>query len=136
MSIESATSREFFLYWVGVVVIAFSIVSVLLTISGLVTDVLSTQCYFPYVSSMLGVKEPPQPANVTMFANPQPPPNRTMSPEQNVTRTISYELYPYPYPYYCGGNPIVAVIGFIFKLLSSLIFIGVGGYMVMNGKKR
>jgi len=131
---SEARSGQFFLYWIGVFIVALSIVGVLLTISGLLVDILSTQCYFPYVSPMLGIREPPaQPANVTMFADPQPPPNRTMLPEQNVN-TISN--HPYPYPYYCDGNPAVAVVRFVFKLLSALVFTGVGLYMMMNGKKQ
>ena len=119
-----ASRRDFLLYWFGVFVVAFSFVGIMLTISGLITDILNTQCYFPYVSQMLGVQQGPSsmPANSTIV--PQPGQGGSMIP------------YPPPYPYYCYGIPVVAVIQFTFKLLSSLIFMAVGGYMVLNGKKR
>ena len=73
---------------------------------------------------MLGVKEPSQPVTPPMIVN---------GTDTEIARSPEMS---YPYPYYCGGNPAVAVIQFTFKLLSSLIFIGVGTYMVMNGRKR
>jgi hypothetical protein len=103
--------------------IALSITSVLLTISGLITDILSTQCYFPYISPMLGVKEPQS-----------PPPEVIRNATDSGTSIAPSPPY-YPYPYYCGGNPAIAVIQFTFKLLSSFMFIGVGLYMVQNGRK-
>ena len=44
-------------------------------------------------------------------------------------------MYPTPYPYYCGGNLAANTIRFIFNLLSAFIFIAVGCYMMLNGKK-
>jgi len=44
-------------------------------------------------------------------------------------------MYPNPYPYYCGGNLAAYTISFIFNLLSAFIFIAVGCYMMLNGKK-
>jgi len=42
-----------------------------------------------------------------------------------------------PYEYYCANPTIpVAVLTFVFNLLSSLVFIGLGAYMMLNGKKR
>jgi hypothetical protein len=56
----------------------------------------------------------------------------------NVTMPNNGVIQPFPpYEYYCT-NPIipVAVLTFVFNLLSSLVFIGVGAYMMLNGKKR
>ena len=52
-----------------------------------------------------------------------------MLPDQNYS-------YPSPYPYYCSGNLTAYVIQFVFSLLASLIFVGVGVYMMINGKKQ
>ncbi len=113
--------REFLLYWAGIFVVAFSFVSILLTFSGLITNILNTNCYFPYVSPMLGVTQSiATKTAVTSVNGTQPIP-----PEQ---------VYPPPYQY-CYGNPIAAVVQFTFQLLSSLIFTGVGAYMILNGKK-
>ena len=125
-----ASRREFFLYWAGIFVVAFSFVSILLTFSGLITNILSTNCYFPYVSPMLGVVQPAvtqtavTSVTVTSVNGTQPiPPGQVYPP-------------PYPPPYqYCYGSPIAAVVQFTFQLLSSLIFTGVGAYMILNGKK-
>jgi len=121
---ERTSNREFLLYWAGVFVIALAIVSVMLMTSGLVTDILSTQCYFPYISPMLGVPEPSV-ATTTVIRNAT----------DSGGGVITSPEMPHPYPYYCYGNPVVAVIQFTFKLLSSLIFIGVGAYMIQNGKR-
>lgn len=132
---SGATRREFYLYWFGVFVLAFSFVGILLTISGLITDILSTQCYFPYVSAMLGVSQSSPPTSVVTYATTV---NGTQPMPMNQSRSIMppEQIYPPPYPYYCYANPVVAVFQFTFKLLSSLVFMGVGGYMVLNGKKR
>jgi hypothetical protein len=125
-----SSRREFFLYWAGIFVVAFSFVSILLTFSGLITNVLSTNCYIPYVSPMLGVVQP---------AATQTAVTSVTVTSVNGTQPIPYQqLYPPPYqpPYqYCYGSPIAAVVQFTFQLLSSLIFTGVGAYMMLNGKK-
>jgi hypothetical protein len=118
--------REFLLYWAGLFVVALGFVSVLLTISGLMTNILSTQCYFPYVSPMLGIAQPTAIATITV----------TSVTFVNGTQPVPLQqVYPPAYPYYCYGSPIAAIVQFTFQLLSSLIFIGVGAYMMLNGKK-
>jgi len=37
--------------------------------------------------------------------------------------------------YYCS-SPVVALVRFTFKLLAALVFIGVGVFMMMNGRRR
>ncbi len=60
-----ASRREFILYWAGFVILILGAVSILMTISGLMVDVLSYRCWYPIVSPMLGVNEPPKPTQVT-----------------------------------------------------------------------
>jgi len=98
---QSATKRAFLLYWAGVFVIAFSAASILMTIAGLMIDLLQPGCWYPIISPMIGVS--------------QPSPDATM-------------------PYYCTA-PIAAVIRFVFRLFAELIFVGVGAYMMLNGRK-
>ena len=121
-----ASRREFFLYWAGIFVVAFSFVSILLTFSGLITNILSTNCYFPYVSPMLGVTQPTATQTVVTSI--------TVTSVNGTQPILPEQVYPPPYQY-CYGSPIAAVVQFTFQLLSSLIFTGVGAYMILNGKK-
>ncbi len=100
-----ASRREFLLYWAGFLVAVLGSVSILMTISGLLVDVLSYRCWYPVVSPLLGISEPPTP-----------------------THTVSM-------PFYCA-NPAVAVVRFAFNLLSGLLVVGAGSYMMLNGEKR
>ncbi len=52
------TNREFILYWAGILVLALSSAAVLMTISGLIIDVLHSGCWYPVLSPMLGVERP------------------------------------------------------------------------------
>ena len=61
-----ATRREFLLYWAGFLIIVIGVVSVLMTISGVLTDVLSSRCWYPIISPMMGVNQPPRPAQGVM----------------------------------------------------------------------
>jgi hypothetical protein len=134
MSGSEASRREFLLYWAGLFVVAFAVVSIFISISNLVANVLSYNCYVPIVSGMLGIP-PPQPITnaVTVtssatFINGTVPNNFG---NQQLPQT------PYPYPYYCTNQYVpVAILTFVFNLLGSLIFTGVGAYMMLNGKKR
>ena len=126
---NEASRREFLLYWVGLFVVALSVVSIFISISSLVSSVLSFNCYIPGASGMLGIPPPPATNAITVttattVTNPTIPNNGTI---QQVP----------PYEYYCT-NPIipVTILTFVFNLLSSLVFTGVGAYMMMNGKKR
>jgi hypothetical protein len=126
-----SSRREFLLYWLGLFVVAFSFVSILLSISGLVTNIINTQCYYPYISPMLGIKEPQSPPSpIASFAIP---PNATVTGVQTGYEVRNGPMMPYPY---CGGNLAAYVIQFVFSLLASLIFVGVGVYMMLNGKKQ
>ena len=128
MSGSEANRREFLLYWVGLFVVALAVVSIFMSITNLVANVLSYNCYIPVVSGMLGIPPPPTP--VTTATSSTTFTNVTM-PNNGVIRQFP------PYEYYCT-NPIVpvAILTFVFNLLSSLVFIGVGAYMMLNGKKR
>lgn len=130
MSTNEASRREFLLYWVGLFVVALAVVSIFISTSNLVANVLSYNCYIPVVSGMLGIPPPPPVTNAgtvtstTTFINATLPNN------------FGNQQLP-PYPYYCT-NPFipVAILTFVLNLLSSLVFIGVGAYMMLNGKKR
>jgi hypothetical protein len=133
MSESEASRREFLLYWVGLFVVALAVVSIFISITSLVANVLSYNCYIPVVSGMLGIPPPPP----TPVRNPLTVISSTTF--TNVTMQnngVAQQQLP-PYEYYCT-NPIipVAVLTFVFNLLSSLVFIGVGAYMMLNGKKR
>jgi len=129
MSRSEASRREFLLYWVGLFVIALGVVSILFSISNLVVNVLSYNCYIPVVSGMLGIPPPPV-TNVMTVTSGTTFTNATM-PNNAVTQQLP------PYEYYCTNPTIpVAVLTFVFNLLSSLVFIGLGAYMMLNGKKR
>lgn len=97
-----ASRREFFLYWAGVLILAFSVTSILMSTSELLIDTLSYRCWYPILSPLLGVSEPRQ--DMIM-------------------------------PVYCA-NPAVAIVRFMFSFLSELIFVGVGTYMIMSGRRR
>ncbi len=127
MEKSESSRREFLLYWIGLLVVAISFVGILLTISGLIVNVLTTQCYIPYISPMLGVTT----------SSPQPMPIEPNATTTNQSSGGPYvnTMYPNPYPYYCGGNLAAYTISFIFNLLSAFIFIAVGCYMMLNGKK-
>jgi hypothetical protein len=130
MSESEANRREFLLYWVGLFVIALAVVSIFISITNLVANVLSYNCYIPVVSGMLGIPPPPPVTNPVTVTGSTTFTNVTM-PNNSVTQQLP------PYEYYCM-NPIipVAILTFVFNLLSSLVFIGVGAYMMLNGKKR
>jgi len=130
MSESEANRREFLLYWVGLFVVALAVVSIFISINNLVANVLSYNCYIPVVSGMLGIPPPPPvPTPITLTKG---------ATFTNVTipNNVVIRQFP-PYEYYCT-NPIipVAVLTFVFNLLSSFVFIGVGAYMMLNGKKR
>jgi hypothetical protein len=63
--VDIASRREFILYWAGFVILIVGAVLILMTISGLMVDVLSYRCWYPIVSPMLGVNESPKPTQVT-----------------------------------------------------------------------
>jgi len=132
MSGSEASRREFLLYWVGLFVVAFAVVSIFISISNLVANVLSYNCYIPVVSGLLGIPAPPPVTNAVTVTSSTIVSNVTMP-----NNFGNQQLPPYPYPYYCT-NPYVpvAILTFVFNLLASLVFIGVGAYMMLNGKKR
>ena len=128
MSGVEASRREFLLYWVGLFVVALSVVSIFISISSLISGVLSYNCYIPVVSGMLGI--PPPIKNAVTVTSVTAMPNAT------VPNNPVIEQFP-PYQYYCTNPTIaVSVLTFVFNLLSSLVFTGVGAYMMLNGKKR
>lgn len=131
MSERGANRREFLLYWVGLFVVAFAVVSIFISITSLVANVLSYNCYIPVVSGMLGIPPPPTPVTNPITVTSSTTFSNVTMPNNGVTQQ------PPPYEYYCA-NPFipVAVLTFVFNLLSSLVFIGVGAYMMLNGKKR
>ena len=100
--IPSIAKRYFLLYWAGMFVVAFSIASILMTIAGLLIDLLQPGCWYPVISPLAGISEP--------------------SPGVEM-------------PHYCAA-PVAAVIKFVFRLFAELVFVGVGGYMMLNGRKR
>jgi len=132
MSESEANRREFLLYWVGLFVIALAVVSIFISIGNLVASVLSYNCYIPVVSGMLGIPPPPP----TPLTNPVTVTSSTTFSNFTMPNNGVAQQLP-PYPYYCT-NPYIpaAVLTFMFDLLSSLVFIGVGAYMMLNGKKR
>jgi hypothetical protein len=132
MSENEASRREFLLYWVGLFVVALAVVSIFISITNLVANVLSYNCYIPVVSGMLGIPAPPP----TPVTNPVTVTSSTTFANATMLNDGIRQQLP-PYEYYCT-NPIipVAVLTFVFNLLSSLVFIGVGAYMMLNGKKR
>jgi hypothetical protein len=60
----SISKREFLLYWAGFLVVVVAAVSILMTFSGLLLDVLSYRCWYPVISPLLGVSEPPKPTQI------------------------------------------------------------------------
>jgi hypothetical protein len=132
MSESEANRREFLLYWAGLFVVALAVVSIFISITNLVANVLSYNCYIPIVSGMLGIPTPPP----TPVTNPVTVTSSTTFTNVTIPNNGVTQQLP-PYEYYCT-NPIipVAVLTFVFNLLSSLVFIGVGVYMMLNGKKR
>ncbi len=56
--------REFLLYWVGFIVVVSGAASILMTISGLMVSVVSYRCWYPVVSPLFGITEPPKPMQV------------------------------------------------------------------------
>jgi len=133
MSASEAGRREFLLYWVGLFVVAIAVVSIFISISSLVASVLSYNCYIPFVSGMLGIP-PPTPVTNPVTVTSGTTFNGTLP--NNFGNQQQLPPYP-PYQYYCT-NPYVplAILTFVFNLLGALVFIGVGGYMMLNGKKR
>jgi len=61
---DVAGRREFLLYWAGFLVVVLGSVSILMTISGLLVDVLSYRCWYPVVSPLFGITEPPKATQV------------------------------------------------------------------------
>lgn len=103
---SNVSQRTFLLYWAGFIVLVFGAVSILLTISGLMVDLLSYRCWYPIISPMLGITQPPVQTE-----------NGTMIPS-----------------YYCA-DPAAAFVKFVFSFLSALIVGGAGAWMMMNGNK-
>jgi len=138
MSESESTCREFLLYWVGLFVVALAAVSTFLEISTLVSSVLSFNRYIPVVYGMLGIPPPPaQPQPITNAAtitSNMPFINATAVPNNFGNQ----QWPPPPYQQYYCANPYipVAIFTFVLSLLSSLVFVGVGAYMMLNGKKR
>jgi hypothetical protein len=66
---RSATRREFLLYWAGFLIVVIGAVSILMTISGVLIDVLSSRCWYPIISPMMGVEQPPSPTQGVMIPN-------------------------------------------------------------------
>lgn len=64
-----ATRREFLLYWAGFLIIILGAVFILMTISGVLIDVLSSRCWYPIISPMMGVDQPPNPTQGVMVPN-------------------------------------------------------------------
>lgn len=62
--VDAASQREFLLYWAGFAVLVLGGVFILMTISGLLVDVLSYRCWYPILSPLLGVNEPPKPSQI------------------------------------------------------------------------
>jgi hypothetical protein len=62
MEDDSTTRRELLLYWAGFLIIVLAVVSVLMTISGVLVDVMSYRCWYPILSPLMGVNQPPTPA--------------------------------------------------------------------------
>jgi hypothetical protein len=58
---STASRREFTLYWVGFLIVVLAAVSILMTISGVLIDVLSYRCWYPILSPLLGVNESTEP---------------------------------------------------------------------------
>jgi len=56
-----ATRREFVLYWVGFLIVVSGAVLILMTISGVLLDILNSGCYYPIISPMMGVMQPSPP---------------------------------------------------------------------------
>jgi hypothetical protein len=102
--IEMASRREVLLYWAGFLVVVLGSISILMTISDLLVEVLSYRSWYPIVLPLFGISQPPTPTQVVNM------------------------------PFYCV-NPAVVVVRFVFDLLSGLIIVGAGFYMMLNGKK-
>lgn len=62
---DIGSRREFLLYWAGFIVLILGAVSILMIISGLLVDVLSYRCWYPVLSPLFGVNEPPKPTQIT-----------------------------------------------------------------------
>ena len=58
---DVANKRQFALYWAGFLIVVVSSVAILMSISGVLVDVLSYRCWYPIISPLLGISEPPQP---------------------------------------------------------------------------
>jgi hypothetical protein len=127
---NGASRREFVLYWVGLFVVASAVVSIFFSLSSLVASVLSYNCYIPIVSGMLGIPTPQPVTNAVTVTASTRFGNVTM-PNNGVPQQLPL------YQYYCQ-NPYVPVVilTFVFNLLGALVFVGVGAYMMLNGKKR
>jgi hypothetical protein len=65
-SIDAANRREFFLYWAGFLIVILGSISVLMTISGLMIEVLNYRCWYPVLSPLFGFSEP---SNATQGPN-------------------------------------------------------------------
>ena len=61
---DTASMRQFVLYWAGFLILAVSAVAILLSISGVLIEALSYRCWYPILSPLLGVSEPPQPSQM------------------------------------------------------------------------
>lgn len=61
---DTAKMRQFILYWAGFLIVAVSSVAILLSISGVLIDALSYRCWYPIISPLLGISEPPTPSQI------------------------------------------------------------------------
>ena len=63
---NAASRRQFLLYWVGFSVIVLGAVSILMTISRVLIDVLSYRCWYPILSPIMGVTQRPNATQAVM----------------------------------------------------------------------
>ncbi len=61
---STGSMRQFILYWAGFLIVVGSLVAILLSISGVLVDALSYRCWYPILSPLLGINEPPQPSQI------------------------------------------------------------------------
>jgi hypothetical protein len=67
---DAASRREFILYWAGFLVVILGLASILMTISGVLVEVLSYRCWYPVLSPLLGIGQPPnstQGSNMSVY---------------------------------------------------------------------
>jgi hypothetical protein len=59
--------RQFLLYWLGFLIVILGSVAVLMTVSGLLIEVLNYRCWYPVLSPLLGLSEPPKPTQISQM---------------------------------------------------------------------